>query len=100
MIAGVAGELQSFKSLATKISDIDTALGERIHAVEKEQTYARVIGTIVLAFVIGLTVSWLRMCDPCRAASAGCYDDRTASRRYLRIASKARSLSPRVACGR
>ena len=60
VIAGVAGELQSFKSLSTKISDIDTALGERIHAVEKEQTYARVIGTIVLAFVIGLTISWLR----------------------------------------
>ena len=60
LIAGVAGELQSFTSLSTKISDIDTGLGKRIHAVEKEQTYARVIGAIVLAVVIGLTVPWLK----------------------------------------
>ena len=64
LVAGVGGELQSFTSLSTKISDIDTALDKRIHAVEKEQTYTRVIGTIVLTVVIGLvvglTVTWLK----------------------------------------
>jgi dCTP deaminase len=30
------------------------------HAVEREQTYYRVIGAIALAFVIGLTVAWLK----------------------------------------
>lgn len=64
LIAGIAGELQSFASLSARISEIDKALGKRIHAVEKEQTYARVIGTVVLAvvtaLVVGLTVPWLK----------------------------------------
>lgn len=59
-ISGIAGELQSFTSLSTKIKDVDKALDDRIHAVEKEQTYYRVIGTIALALVIGLTVYWLK----------------------------------------
>lgn len=59
-ITGIAGELQSFASLSKKIKDVDKALGERIHAVEKEQTYYRVIGAVALALVITLTVSWLK----------------------------------------
>ena len=60
LISGVAGELQSFTSLSTKIMEVDKALDDRIHAVEKEQTYLRVIGAIVLALVIGLALSWLK----------------------------------------
>ena len=60
LIAGVAGELQSFSSLSTKIKDVDKALGDRIHAVEKEQTYCRVIGAIVLTIVISVAVVWLK----------------------------------------
>jgi dCTP deaminase len=39
LITGIAGELQSFASLSKKIKDADKALGNRIHAIEKEQTY-------------------------------------------------------------
>ena len=60
LIAGVAGELQSFSSLSTKIKDVDKALADRIHAVEKEQTYYRVLGAIALAFIIVLTGIWLK----------------------------------------
>lgn len=60
LITGVAGELQSFASLATRIKITDKALGDRIHAVEKEQTYYRVIGAVALALVITLTVTWLK----------------------------------------
>lgn len=60
LITGIAGELQSFAGLSKKMKDGDKALGDRIHAVEKEQTYYRVIGTIALALMIALTVSWVK----------------------------------------
>lgn len=60
LITGIAGELQSFAGLSKKMKDVDKALGDRIHAVEKEQTYYRVIGAVALALVVALTVNWLK----------------------------------------
>lgn len=60
LITGIAGELQSFAGLSKKVKDVDKSLGDRIHALEKEQTYYRVIGAVALALVIALTVSWLK----------------------------------------
>src|SRR3984893_13661938 len=60
LITGIAGELQSFAGLSKKIKDLDSALRDRIHAVEKEQTYYRVIGAAALALMIALTVNWLK----------------------------------------
>jgi dCTP deaminase len=60
LITGVAGELQSFASLSKKIKDAEKALGDRIHSVEREQTYYRVIGAIAMALVIALTVNWFK----------------------------------------
>ena len=37
----------------------EVALGDRIHAIEKEQTRYHVIGAVVLALVIILTANWL-----------------------------------------
>ncbi len=70
LITAVAGELQSFAGLSKKIKDVDKSLGDRVHAVEKEQTYYRVIGAVALAIVIALAVSWLKDTFPSRAASA------------------------------
>lgn len=58
LVTAVAGELQSFASLSKKIKDVDKALADRVHAIEKEQTYYRVIGTIALAVVTALAVNW------------------------------------------
>ena len=60
IVIAVAGELQSFASLSKKIKDTGEALSNRVHAIEKEQTYYRVIGAIALALVIALTVNWLK----------------------------------------
>jgi dCTP deaminase len=60
LITAVAGELQSFAGLSKKIKDVDKALGDRVHAIEKEQTYYRAIGAFALALVIALTVNWLK----------------------------------------
>ena len=57
LIAGVAGELQSFASLSAKIGNVDEELGTRIHTVEKEQAIVRVIGSIAVAMLIGLITS-------------------------------------------
>jgi dCTP deaminase len=60
LVTAIAGELQSFAGLSKKVKDVDKALGDRIHAVEREQTYCRVIGAIALAFMIAITVNWLK----------------------------------------
>jgi dCTP deaminase len=60
LITSIAGELQSFAGLSKKVKDVDKSLGDRIHALEKEQTYYRVIGAIALALMIALTVSWVK----------------------------------------
>ena len=60
VVTAIAGELQSFAGLSKKMENADKALSERVHAIEKEQTFLRVIGTIVLAVVIALTVNWLK----------------------------------------
>ena len=49
LITGIAGELQSFVGLSKKVKEVDKALGDRIHAIEKEQTYYRIIGAVALA---------------------------------------------------
>jgi len=60
LINGVAGELLSFAGLAKRIKDVDKSLGDRIHAIEKEQTYYRVIAGIVLAVLVALAVNWVK----------------------------------------
>jgi dCTP deaminase len=59
-VTSVAGELQSFAGLSKKLKDQDKSLGDRIHAIEREQTYYRGIGALVLAIVIGFSVNWLK----------------------------------------
>ncbi|PYQ63310.1 MAG: deoxycytidine triphosphate deaminase, partial [Acidobacteria bacterium] len=60
LITGIAGELQSFAGLTKRLKDVDKSLSDRVHAIEREQTYYRAIGAIALALVITLTVSWLK----------------------------------------
>jgi len=69
LITAIAGELQSFAGLSKKMKDVDKALGDRIRAVEKEQTYYRVIGAVALALVIALTVNWLKDGFPSRQSA-------------------------------
>jgi dCTP deaminase len=69
LITAIAGELQSFAGLSKKMKDVDKTLGDRIHAVEKEQTYYRVIGAVALALVIALTVNWLKDGFPSRPSA-------------------------------
>ena len=59
IVTAIAGELQSFASLSNRINDVDGALSDRIHNIEKEQTRFRVIGSIVLGVVIALAGNWL-----------------------------------------
>jgi dCTP deaminase len=60
MITGIAGELQSFAGLSKKIKEVDKTLTDRVHALEREQTYYRVVGALALAFVIFLTMNWAK----------------------------------------
>ena len=60
LVSGIAGELYSFSGLSKRVKDVDKALGDRIHAVEKEQTYYRVIGAIALAVIVALVVVWAK----------------------------------------
>ena len=42
------------------MKDVDKTLGDRIHAIEREQTYYRVIGAIAIAVVIALSINWMK----------------------------------------
>jgi dCTP deaminase len=60
LVTAVAGELQSFAGLSKRVKDVDKSLGDRIHAVEREQTYYRIIAAIAVALVVALSVGWLK----------------------------------------
>lgn len=64
LVTAVAGELQSLSGLSKQIKNVDKALADRVHAVEKEQTYYRVVGAIALAVVVALAVNWLKDSRP------------------------------------
>lgn len=59
-VTSVAGELQSFAGLSKKLKDQDKSLGDRIHAIEREQTYYRGIGALVLAIAVAFSVNWAK----------------------------------------
>lgn len=60
LISGISGELQSLAGLNKKIKDLDKSLTDRVHSIEREQTYYRLIGGIALAIVIAIAVMWVR----------------------------------------
>ena len=71
LITGISGELQSFASLSKKIKDAEKSLGDRVHAIEKEQTYTRVVAAIILTVVIAIVVNWVRDASNSHAAAQG-----------------------------
>jgi dCTP deaminase len=68
LVTAVSGELQSFAGLSKKIKDAEKALSDRVHAVEKQQTYSNVVAGIVLTIMVGLALNWLKDNFPSRAA--------------------------------
>jgi len=60
LLNSVAGELLSFAGLAKRIKEIDESLDKRIHGIEREQTYYRVIAAITLAIAIAMASGWVR----------------------------------------
>jgi len=60
LITGVSGELQSFASLSSRIKDVEKTLTDKVHSIEREQTYYRVIGAIALAVVLAIVGNWFR----------------------------------------
>jgi dCTP deaminase len=52
LITGIAGELQSIAGVSKKLRDTEKSLGDRIHAIEKQQTYYRNIAVIVLPLIL------------------------------------------------
>ncbi|APL96024.1 deoxycytidine triphosphate deaminase [Sphingomonas sp. BHC-A] len=60
LIPSISGELQSIAGINKKIKDVDKDLTSRIHAVEREQTYYRVIALILMLFVGAMVTNWVR----------------------------------------
>lgn len=69
LISGISGELQSLAGINKKIKDLDKTLTDRVHSIEREQTYYRLIGAIVLAVFIAMTATWIRDGGPSRLFS-------------------------------
>ena len=70
LITGISGELQSFASLSRRIGNVDKALGDRVHAIEKEQTYYRWIGAIALALIVFFATNFLKENWPWRSPAS------------------------------
>lgn len=60
LITGIAGELQSLPGVNRKIRDLDTAVTEKVHKLEREQTYYRFLGAIALAMIAAMFATWVR----------------------------------------
>lgn len=60
LIPGISGELQSLAGINKKIKDVDKDLTGRIHAVEREQTYYRVIALFLMLIVGAMVTNWIR----------------------------------------
>lgn len=60
LIPGISGELQSLAGISKKIKDVDKDLTSRIHAVEREQTYYRVIALIFMLMIGAIVTNWIR----------------------------------------
>ena len=70
LVTRIAGELQSFAGLSRKINKTNKALSDRIHALEREQTYYRFIGAVALAFIVLLTTSWIKDASSLRSPAS------------------------------
>lgn len=66
LICGISGELQSLTGMNKKIKDLDKSLTDRVHSIEREQTYYRLIGVIIIGVFIAMTVTWIRDGGPSR----------------------------------
>lgn len=60
LISGISGELQSLAGINKKIKDLDKTLTDRVHSIEREQTYYRFIAVIVVAVVLAIIGGWIR----------------------------------------
>ena len=71
LVTRIPGELQSFAGLSKKITKVDKALSDRVHAIEKEQTYYRFFAAIGLALLIVLATTWFSDFISSRSALSG-----------------------------
>lgn len=60
VICSISGPLLSFSGLSKKIEDVESALKDRIHVIEKAQAAHRIIWAIILTIAIGLATAWLK----------------------------------------
>lgn len=60
LISGISGELQSLAGMNKKIKEIDKALTERVHALEREQSYYRSLALVIVLLVTAIVGTWVK----------------------------------------
>ncbi len=60
LIPGISGELQSLAGVNKKIKDLDKDLTGRVHSIEREQTFYRFLGVILLLLLGAMVTTWVR----------------------------------------
>ena len=60
LISGISGELQSLAGINKKIKDLDKTLTERVHSIEREQTYYRFIALVIMLVIGAVIANWMR----------------------------------------
>ena len=76
LITGIAGEIHSFAGLSKKIENCEKALSDRVHSIENEQVYYRVVAGILLGIIVALAIGWIeRIVAPSAAQSPSAVED-------------------------
>lgn len=60
LISGISGELQSLAGMNKKIKDLDKTLTERVHALEREQSYYRSLALVIVLLVTAIVGTWIK----------------------------------------
>ena len=60
LIPAISGELQSLAGINKKIKDLDKDLAKRVHDIEREHVYYRLIAILVLLFMGAMITGWVR----------------------------------------
>jgi dCTP deaminase len=58
IVTSISGELQSLASLSEKINNAEDRLQTKLHEIEKEQAFWRIVGTALLVVLAGLALNW------------------------------------------
>lgn len=99
LISGISGELQSLAGINKKIKDLDKSLTERVHSIEREQTYYRFIALVIMLVIGAAIANWVREGGISRTFSASAPSEMTGTTKPTASAPPSGNTSVKTSTG-